>query len=439
VDGSIYEFSPCDDVRVEVSVELPAFCTREASWNGEPETFVRDIAPARTFMLERDADELSRRGLARHVDPASVLVVTDTHIAGAGEIAPDEPARHKLLDLIGDAYLHGGPPRGLVRATKPGHGRNHAAFARAIAMGVIAASMLFVSRSAHADDPVRPPTLVELTHPWPSLTVESTLASVTYNDSVLGTRFVRVERLSFETPIAQSRWYAGVAYDAAISHDDDGSPRFVSGYPELWGRGVWNATYGLSFGGGLAIVIPTTSYLPQDPAATTAFSAIAARGWDRALFDPDNAMTFRPFLDIRLVSGPFTVQYRQALEIASNFGDVPLKLAAIGTLFVGFRISKLVTAGIDVIEYYLIDTETSCDACAALPDNRRAYFAIGAHVGIETRYFRPTLGIMTNVGSPLDAIASIGQPIATAPTSFIGLHLSLDFPLDGVIIGRKKK
>ncbi|HEY2367598.1 MAG TPA: UDP-3-O-acyl-N-acetylglucosamine deacetylase, partial [Polyangiaceae bacterium] len=97
IDGSTYELEPREDVRVEVIVDLPACCAPRAAWNGEPGTFVRDIAPARTFMLERDADELSRRGLARHVDPASVLVVTPTHIAGAGDIAPDEPARHKLL------------------------------------------------------------------------------------------------------------------------------------------------------------------------------------------------------------------------------------------------------------------------------------------------------------------------------------------------------
>jgi UDP-3-O-[3-hydroxymyristoyl] N-acetylglucosamine deacetylase len=442
IDGSIYELEPRDDVRVEVAVDLPAFCAREAAWNGEPDAFVREIAPARTFAIEHDLGELSSRGLARHVDPASVLVVTDTHIAGVGEISSDEPARHKLLDLIGDAYLHGGPPRGLVRATRPGHARNHVAFERAIAAGVIASSVFFLATSARADDPIRPPTLVELTHPWPEITLESTLASVTFTDNVQGTRYVLVDRFSFETPIAQSRWYVGAAYDAAIGHDDDGSPRFVSGYPEIWGRGVWNATYGLSFGGGLAIVIPRWSYSPQDPAATTAFSAIAARGWDRALFDPDNAMTFRPFIDIRLVSGPFTIQYRQALEIASNYGDVPLKLAAIGTLFVGFRFSKRITAGLDVIEYYLIDTETSCQAdpsCPTLPDNRRAYIALGAHVGFETRYFRPTLGIMTNIGSPLDAIASIGQPISAAPTSFVGVHFSLDFPFDGVIIPHKKK
>jgi UDP-3-O-[3-hydroxymyristoyl] N-acetylglucosamine deacetylase len=430
VDGSTYEFSRRDDVRVEVAVDLPACCAREVAWNGDATSFVRDIAPARTFLIARDADELARHRLARHVDPKSVLVVTEDAIVGAGAIAPDEPARHKLLDLIGDAYLHGGPPRGLVRATRPGHRRNHEAFARALAAGIIASACLFASRVARADDAARPPTLVDLTHRWPELTIESTLASVTYNDSALqGTTFVRVDRLAWETPILQSPWYVGAAYDAAIGHDLDGSARFISGNPEIWGRGVWNATYGLSFGGGFSLVIPTKTFAPTDEAASTAYAAIAARGWDRALFDPDNA-TLRPFLDVRLVTGPITVQYRQGLEVATNFGDVSFRFAAVGTLYWGVRFSKLVTAGASIIEYYRLEP--------GLADDARPYFAVGAHIAIETKWFQPSLGIMTNIGSPLNAISRIGAPISVAPASFVGVHFSLDFPFHGVTIGKKK-
>jgi hypothetical protein len=193
---------------------------------------------------------------------------------------------------------------------------------------------------------------------------------------------------------------------------------------------VWNATYGLAFGGGFSLVIPTKSYASSDAAATTAYAAIAARGWDRALFDPDNA-TLRPFLDIRLVTGPITVQYRQALEVATDFGDVSFRFAAVGTLYWGVRFSKLVTAGASIIEYYRLEP--------GLDDSARPYFAVGAHVAIETKYFQPSIGLMTNIGSPLNAISRIGAPINVAPTSFIGVHFSLDFPFRGVTIGGKKK
>ena len=50
---------------------------------------------------------------------------------------PDEPARHKLLDLIGDLALYGGPPLGEVDAFLPGHTATHAIAARALSAGVL--------------------------------------------------------------------------------------------------------------------------------------------------------------------------------------------------------------------------------------------------------------------------------------------------------------
>ena len=49
-----------------------------------------------------------------------------------GYNGPGEPARHKLLDLLGDLYLHGGPPLGRVRVTRPGHASNARALRRAL-------------------------------------------------------------------------------------------------------------------------------------------------------------------------------------------------------------------------------------------------------------------------------------------------------------------
>jgi UDP-3-O-[3-hydroxymyristoyl] N-acetylglucosamine deacetylase len=137
VDGSTYSFFPGDGVCVEVEVDLPPGCAREAAWRGDAEAFVARVAPARMFLVERDAAEAARLGLGRRVSPESVLVVSDRGVHGAGSPEADEPARHKLLDLLGDAYVHGGPPRGRLCATRPGHARNHAAFERAIALGVL--------------------------------------------------------------------------------------------------------------------------------------------------------------------------------------------------------------------------------------------------------------------------------------------------------------
>jgi len=133
---AMYDFAPGDAVNVTAEVDLPASCERIATWNGEPATFMQ-VARARTFALEADIAELERLGVAQHVDPASVVVVSDDRLWGSGSVAPDEPARHKLLDLVGDAYLAGGPPLGSLRATRPGHARNHQAFAEARARGIL--------------------------------------------------------------------------------------------------------------------------------------------------------------------------------------------------------------------------------------------------------------------------------------------------------------
>jgi UDP-3-O-[3-hydroxymyristoyl] N-acetylglucosamine deacetylase len=139
-----YEFTPGSQVEVEARVEFEGFdaiqIAPEARWAGAPEDFRVRIAPARTFALARDLGDLMAGGLARHVDPGSVVVLTPDGVLHAGRpFSADEPARHKLLDLIGDLYLFGGPPLGRVRAGRPGHTANAAAFAQARAEGIVVA------------------------------------------------------------------------------------------------------------------------------------------------------------------------------------------------------------------------------------------------------------------------------------------------------------
>jgi UDP-3-O-[3-hydroxymyristoyl] N-acetylglucosamine deacetylase len=139
VGPSRYELSPCDGTRVEVSLEFDdARLAPNAFWQGDADDFQWRIAPARTFAFSAEVDELLRGGLVRHVDRGSVLLISPEAIHCAGRpFSPDEPARHKLLDLLGDAYLHGGPPMGRLRAIRPGHAANARAFRQAIDAGVL--------------------------------------------------------------------------------------------------------------------------------------------------------------------------------------------------------------------------------------------------------------------------------------------------------------
>jgi UDP-3-O-[3-hydroxymyristoyl] N-acetylglucosamine deacetylase len=140
--SSVYRFVPRDDRAVRVSV-LVDFddprLERHAAWEGEPADFDARIAAARTFGFEHELGLLIERGLASHVAKESVVLIASAGILSSGEpFFPDEPARHKLLDLLGDAFVWGGPPRGEVHAERPGHAATHDVFRRALAEGILA-------------------------------------------------------------------------------------------------------------------------------------------------------------------------------------------------------------------------------------------------------------------------------------------------------------
>jgi UDP-3-O-[3-hydroxymyristoyl] N-acetylglucosamine deacetylase len=128
-----------DAVELEVLLEYDdERIARAARWSGDPEDFRVRIATARTFGFEHEVGDLLARGLASHVTPESVVVIGNDRVLAAGAaFTADEPARHKLLDLVGDLYLHGGPPRGSLRATRPGHAATHAAMRSALDEGLV--------------------------------------------------------------------------------------------------------------------------------------------------------------------------------------------------------------------------------------------------------------------------------------------------------------
>jgi len=88
------------------------------------QTFEKEIAPCRTFCLEAEADELRARGLGQGADHNNTLVVGKKGVIKNKVRFPDEFARHKVLDFIGDLYLMGMPICGHVFAVKSGHTLN---------------------------------------------------------------------------------------------------------------------------------------------------------------------------------------------------------------------------------------------------------------------------------------------------------------------------
>ncbi len=139
---SEYVFDMGSDASCEVFFDTEdSRLTATASWKGGVEEFEHRVATARTFVEERELASMLAQGYRATVDPESVVVLGASVVHAAGRpFEADEPARHKLLDLIGDLALHGGPPLGCVKAHRPGHAATHEAMAQASAQGIVTAS-----------------------------------------------------------------------------------------------------------------------------------------------------------------------------------------------------------------------------------------------------------------------------------------------------------
>jgi len=90
-----------------------------------PETWRRELAPARTFCFFEEIEYLIRNGLIRGGSLENAVVIRDDAVLTTEPLRyPDEFVRHKMLDLLGDLALLGRPLLGHVVAIKPSHAAN---------------------------------------------------------------------------------------------------------------------------------------------------------------------------------------------------------------------------------------------------------------------------------------------------------------------------
>ncbi|MGE3108316.1 MAG: UDP-3-O-acyl-N-acetylglucosamine deacetylase [Phycisphaerales bacterium] len=90
------------------------------------------LARARTFCLLEEAVAMRKMGLFQGFEPRDLLVIGPDGPVDNSYRYDNEPARHKLLDLVGDLSLAGRPVQGRMIATRSGHALNHQ-MARALA------------------------------------------------------------------------------------------------------------------------------------------------------------------------------------------------------------------------------------------------------------------------------------------------------------------
>ena len=142
-------------VNVLISFDSPVLNNQFASMNDLSE-FPSELAASRTFVFVREIEMLLNNNLIKGGDLDNAIVIYDQklpqesldkladmmntphlNLTELGYINPEplvfdnEPARHKLLDVIGDVALIGKPIRGRIIATRPGHKINNQ-FARMI-------------------------------------------------------------------------------------------------------------------------------------------------------------------------------------------------------------------------------------------------------------------------------------------------------------------
>lgn len=88
------------------------------------EYFKVEIAPARTFGFLKDIEKLQTMGLVSGGKLNNCILIDDEKIINTDLRYPNEFARHKILDILGDFYLLGKPIRGAITAHMTGHSDN---------------------------------------------------------------------------------------------------------------------------------------------------------------------------------------------------------------------------------------------------------------------------------------------------------------------------
>lgn len=119
---------PANELRLTTVLiyKHPLIQQQEITVTIEPDRYREEIALARTFCFDYEVEALKKQGLARggSLDNAVVVGLDRIHNKEKKLRYPDEFARHKALDLLGDLFLLGVRLKGHVKAVRPGHGHN---------------------------------------------------------------------------------------------------------------------------------------------------------------------------------------------------------------------------------------------------------------------------------------------------------------------------
>lgn len=117
---------PADELRIScTSADDRGIHTQHLSLSIDPDSYMTQIAAARTFTIYEDIEELLKLGKIKGGSlDCAVVIKGDKIISKEGLRFKDEFVRHKILDIVGDITLLGMPLKAHIIATRPGHAIN---------------------------------------------------------------------------------------------------------------------------------------------------------------------------------------------------------------------------------------------------------------------------------------------------------------------------
>lgn len=128
-----YHLSPARGLSVDLTLDYvePVIGRQRVTWDIDRDIFQREIGPARTFGFLEEVEPLKQRGLLGGATMDCAMVLSPVAVLNTTPRWPDEFARHKVGDLVGDLALLGARLQCRVVAHRPSH-RGNLACARAL-------------------------------------------------------------------------------------------------------------------------------------------------------------------------------------------------------------------------------------------------------------------------------------------------------------------
>ncbi len=127
-EGNSYikiEPSPFPAITYIMDFDHPLLKRQEFLYHHSIDGFIKDLAPARTFVFQKDVLTIKERGLGKGGSLENVIILDEHGILNKeGLRFKDEFIRHKVLDLIGDLSLLSMSFIGHVTACRTGHTLN---------------------------------------------------------------------------------------------------------------------------------------------------------------------------------------------------------------------------------------------------------------------------------------------------------------------------